>query len=88
MHTSLTLRKPVYSSSLVILKIHILPYLVFVVLLLIAATSTSGNLDENGVLALWFLVGLINSAFWVGRANLFLGEKFRETAARAVSPGS
>ena len=88
MHTSLTLRKPVYSSSLVILKIHILPYLVFFVLFLIIGSSTSGNFDENGVLALWFLVGLINSVFWVGRANFFLGEKFRETAARAVSPGS
>ena len=88
MHTSLTLRKPVYSSSIVILKIHILPYLVFFMLFLIAGTSTSGNFDENGMLALWFLVGLINSAFWVGRANLFLGEKFRETASRVVSPSS
>ena len=87
MHTSLTLRKPVYSSSLVVLKIHILPYLIFLVLILIAATTNSG-MDENGALAIWFLVGLLNNAFWVGRANLFLGEKFRETAARAVSPGS
>ena len=88
MHTSLTLSKPVYSSSLVILKIHILPYLVFFVLFLIVASSTSGNFDENGVLMLWFFVGLFNNLFWVARANLFLGEKFRETAARAVSPGS
>lgn len=87
MHTSLTLRKPVYSSSLVVLKIHILPYLIFLVLILIAATTNSG-MDENGVLAIWVLVGLLNNAFWVGRANLFLGEKFRETAARAVNPGS
>ena len=87
MHTSLTLRKPVYSSSLVVLKLHILPYLIFLVLILIAATTNSG-MDENGVLAIWVLVGLLNNAFWVGRANLFLGEKFRETAARAVNPGS
>ena len=57
-------------------------------LFLIVGTSTNGNFDENGMLALWFLVGLINSAFWVGRANLFLGEKFRETASRVVSPSS
>ena len=88
MHTSLTLSKPVYSSSLVILKIHILPYLVFFVLFLIVASSSSGNFDENGVLMLWFFVGLFNNLFWVARANLFLGEKFRETAARTVSPGS
>lgn len=87
MHTSLTVRKPIYSSSFVILKIHILPFLIFILLMLLAA-STNSFTDQNGVLAIWILVGLLNNAIWVGRASLFLGGEFRKTAVKAVSPGS
>ena len=87
MHASLTMRRPTFSSTIVILKIHILPYAFFMgALLLIAITSAGMNVE--GVMALWFMIGLTNNAVWVGRACMSLGENFRKTAANAISPGS
>ena len=87
MHASLTLRRPVFSSTVVILKIHVLPYAFFLGIVMLIAIITA-NMNMSGVMALWFMTGLVNNAVWVGRACLALGENFRETAARSISPGS
>ena len=49
---------------------------------------TNSNTGVEGDMALWFMIGLVNNAVWVGRACMGLGEQFREPAALAVSPGS
>ena len=87
MHTSLSLRRPELSSTIVILKIYLLPFTLFLIAMLMIAITNSGT-GVEGVMALWFMIGLVNNAVWVGRACMGLGEQFRETAARAVSPGS
>ena len=87
MHASLTPRRPVFSSTVVILKIHVLPYTFFLGIVMLIAITTA-NMNMSGVMALWFMTGLVNNAVWVGRACLALGENFRETAARSISPGS
>ena len=87
MHSSLTMRRPTFSSTVVILKIHILPYAFFMgVMLMIAIANT--NIGAAGVMALWFMIGLVNNSLWVGRACMGLGENFRKTAASAISPSS
>lgn len=89
MHASLTMRRPTFSSTIVILKIHILPYAFFFgAMLLIGITGAGGGIDLEGILALWFMIGLVNNSIWVGRACLALGENFRKTAAASISPGS
>ena len=89
MHASLTMRRPTFSSTIVILKIHILPYAFFFgAMLLIGITGAGGGIHLEGILALWFMIGLVNNSIWVGRACLALGENFRKTAAASISPGS
>ena len=89
MHASLTMRRPTFSSTIVILKIHVLPYAFFFgAMLLIGITGAGGGIDLEGILALWFMIGLVNNSIWVGRACLALGENFMKTAAASISPGS
>ena len=87
MHASLTMRRPTFSSTIVILKIHVLPYAFFFGAMLMIAIN-SANFDPEGILTLWFMIGLVNNSIWVGRACLALGENFRKTAAASISPGS
>lgn len=83
---AVTARHPNQAAANLLLRVCVLPWLVFLVLLISAAIAqewrwVSWNLNENTFLAIWFGLGLLNDLAWLAYAAIRTDHQFREAAA-------
>lgn len=77
---------PESGAANLLLRVCVLPWLVFLVLLIGAAIAqewrwVSWNLNESTFLAIWFGLGLLNDLAWLAYAATRTDHQFREAAA-------